>query len=232
MGSLHNKESCRNHFKADFFPMTVLQIDSTNIQDIQQVVSEAQSTAPQYFINAPIVIDVTPIKNKSAVDIKGLYETLKACQMIPVGIRGLPKTRVEQAREIGLAIISSVSKPEEPKKTDNKPAKPVTKVITKPVRAGTQVYAQDGDLIILAAVNSGAECIADGNIHVYGPLRGRALAGASGNPSARIFCEKLDAELISIAGRYLVKENLKIPRTTKPMLHIYLQNDQLKIEGI
>ena len=225
MGSLNSKESRPYHFKADFFPMTVLQIHSIHIQDIQQALADAQSTAPQYFINAPIVIDVTSIKNKSAMDIKGLYETLRACQMIPVGIRGLPKTRVEQAREVGLAIISSESKPEEPKKNDNKAANSSTKVITKPVRAGTQVYAQDGDLIVLAAVNSGAECIADGNIHVYGPLRGRALAGASGNPSARIFCEKLDAELISIAGRYLVKENLKIPRTTKPMLHIYLQND-------
>ena len=82
------------------------------------------------------------------------------------------------------------------------------RIVTEPVRSGTQIYARGGDLIVTAAVSPGAELVADGNIHVYGPLRGRALAGASGDTSARIFCSRLEAELVSIAGRYLVSEQL------------------------
>jgi septum site-determining protein MinC len=79
-----------------------------------------------------------------------------------------------------------------------------------------QIYAPGGDLIVVAPVSPGAEVVADGHIHVYGPLRGRALAGASGDVAARIFCSRLEAELVSIAGRYLVSEQL-------PADHLHLQ---------
>ena len=88
------------------------------------------------------------------------------------------------------------------------PARAPTRIVTEPVRSGTQIYARGGDLIVTAAVSAGAEVMADGNIHVYGRLRGRALAGAAGDTAARIFCTRLEAELISIAGRYLVSEQL------------------------
>ena len=88
------------------------------------------------------------------------------------------------------------------------PARTTTRMVTEPVRSGTQIYARGGDLIVTAAVSAGAEVMADGNIHVYGRLRGRALAGAAGDTTARIFCTRLEAELVSIAGRYLVSEQL------------------------
>ena len=88
------------------------------------------------------------------------------------------------------------------------PARAATRIVTEPVRSGTQIYARGGDLIVTAAVSAGAEVMADGNIHVYGRLRGRALAGAAGDTAARIFCTRLEAELVSIAGRYLVSEQL------------------------
>ena len=100
------------------------------------------------------------------------------------------------------------------------------------MRSGTQVYAKGTDLVVLTAVNAGAECIADGNIHIYGPLRGRALAGANGNKNANIFCESLEAELIAVAGHYLTKDQIKAPKLTKPLIHIYLEGDKLKIGGI
>ena len=78
----------------------------------------------------------------------------------------------------------------------------------QPVRSGTQIYARGADLVVTAAVGAGAEIIADGNIHVYGARRGRALAGADGDVEALIFCSRLEAELVSIAGRYLVSEQL------------------------
>lgn len=84
-----------------------------------------------------------------------------------------------------------------------------SKIITTPIRSGQQVYAPGGDLIIMAAVSAGAEVLADGNIHVYGALRGRALAGVKGDTSARIFCQSLEAELVSIAGTFKVDEDLR-----------------------
>jgi septum site-determining protein MinC len=82
-----------------------------------------------------------------------------------------------------------------------------TLVIDKPVRTGQRIYAEGADLVVLAIVNAGAELIADGDIHIYAPMRGRAIAGAHGNPSARIFVQRLEAELISIAGCFQVFEN-------------------------
>ena len=100
--------------------------------------------------------------------------------------------------------------------------------MTEPVRSGTQIYARGADLVITAAVSPGAEIIADGNIHVYGALRGRALAGADGDVDARIFCSRLEAELVSIAGRYLVSEQLP-PEQRGSAVHIALVDDQLTV---
>ena len=82
-------------------------------------------------------------------------------------------------------------------------------MITQPVRSGQQIYAPGGDLLVLAPVSHGAELLADGNIYVFGPLRGRALAGITGDQSAMIFCKSLEAELVSIAGQYKISEDLK-----------------------
>jgi septum site-determining protein MinC len=98
--------------------------------------------------------------------------------------------------------------------------------VTAPVRSGQVVYAVGTDLVVLAPVSSGAELIADGNIHVYGPLRGRALAGASGNPDVSIFCLGLEAEFLSIAGRYLMAEEIDKARRGKPT-RAHLKDDQL-----
>jgi septum site-determining protein MinC len=101
-------------------------------------------------------------------------------------------------------------------------------VIREPVRSGQLIYAEKSDLIVVAPVNPGAQLVADGNIHVYGPLRGRALAGASGDTSARIFCSRLEAELVSIAGRYLVSEQLPVEHQGGPA-QIALVDDALTI---
>lgn len=101
------------------------------------------------------------------------------------------------------------------------------KVITQPVRSGQQVYAQNADLIVLASVSTGSELLADGNIHVYGALRGRALAGIQGDPNARIFCSSLQAELVSIAGQYLIPEEKGY--TSQGAKQILIENGHLKI---
>jgi septum site-determining protein MinC len=103
-----------------------------------------------------------------------------------------------------------------------------TKLITQPVRSGAQVYARGADLVVTSSVSAGAEIIADGHIHVYGTLRGRAIAGAAGDGEARIFASRLDAELVSVAGRYLVSENID-PEYRGHPVQIALVDDRLTI---
>lgn len=232
--------------KADFVPITVLKLSQCDLRAIAVDLDQAIESAPKYFTYAPIIVDVLnlgPLKNE--LDIPGLCKMLREKKIVPIGIRGIETTQKAIATDNGLAILkTSLPQQDEPspEKTSPKKAEKIsekiegkfvrTKIITKPVRAGTRVYAKDADLIILAAVNSGGEVIADGNIHIYAPLRGRALAGASGDKEARIFCQSIEAELVSIAGHYWVKENIKAPKASKSMLQIYLENDKLKLDHL
>ncbi|MHC6647429.1 septum site-determining protein MinC [Alteromonas sp. HB246098] len=125
--------------------------------------------------------------------------------------------------------------PAEPPKSEPAPAvapalKPA-KVINRPVRSGQQVYAEGSDLVVTASVSEGAELLADGNIHVYGTLRGRALAGVKGNTGARVFCQSLDAELISIAGQFIMHDTVKGECWKKPA-QVYLEEETLRIEPL
>ncbi len=104
-------------------------------------------------------------------------------------------------------------------------------MVHHPIRSGQQVYAADGDLIILASVSAGAEILADGNIHVYGALRGRALAGVKGNTSARIFCHNMAAELVSVAGQYKISEDIPGSALGKPC-QVYLEDASLKFKEL
>jgi septum site-determining protein MinC len=102
---------------------------------------------------------------------------------------------------------------------------------SKPVRSGQQIYAENRDLTVLTTVGAGAEVIADGSVHIYGPLRGRALAGAQGNEQARIFCREFHAELVAIAGNYKVLE--EIPKELRgKAVQVWLEDQQLKIAAL
>lgn len=111
------------------------------------------------------------------------------------------------------------------------PALKPAKVVNRPVRSGQQVYAEGSDLVVTASVSEGAELLADGNIHVYGTLRGRALAGVKGNTGARVFCQSLDAELISIAGQFIMHDTVKGECWKKPA-QVYLEEETLRIEPL
>jgi septum site-determining protein MinC len=103
-----------------------------------------------------------------------------------------------------------------PEPAPEAPAPVPTITVRHPVRGGQVVYARTGDLVVLSSVNPGAQVIAEGHIHIYGPLRGRALAGASGNPDARIFCQSLSAELVSVGGEYLMADEIPEGMRGKP----------------
>ena len=249
------------NLKADLVAMTVLQITEASTEAIEKQLIDSIAKAPSYFKDAPIIIDISkiPMALKEFVDLKSLNTLLKKMGLCPIGIRGTLDKQDELIKEIGLTKLNArinaqaseetsqagiekdktidIEKPAEKLIEKNKVATSSTpalntKVITKPVRSGMQVYAKDADLLILSSVNSGAEVIADGNIYVFGALKGRALAGAKGNPQAKIICQQLDAELVAIAGQYLTKETLGNFSQQKGMLHIYLHEKQLMIEPI
>ncbi len=106
-----------------------------------------------------------------------------------------------------------------------------TKIVKQTIRSGQQIYAPGGDLVVIGSVSTGAEILADGNIHVYGTLRGRALAGVQGNQRSSIFCHSLQAELISIAGIYLLSEDI-VEDKIGASVQVYMENEKLQIESI
>ncbi|MBU1666754.1 MAG: septum site-determining protein MinC, partial [Gammaproteobacteria bacterium] len=131
------------------------------------------------------------------------------------------------------AVVEAVPVPEAvAEATAAIPTRRPTLVIDKPVRAGQRIHAEGGDLVVLAIVNAGAELIADGDIHVYAPLRGRALAGARGDTGARIFAQCMEAELVSIAGYFQVFEDgIPAPLRSKSV-QVFLDGEQVTLAAL
>ncbi|MDP9196343.1 MAG: septum site-determining protein MinC [Pseudomonadota bacterium] len=200
--------------------------------------------APAFFHNASVVIDLEDVKTGMGVpELSSFVSRLKHCHLVPIGVQGASAAIQKAALAIGLGIMSQGRPAREtapaqtqaqadapPAARDPAPASG-TLVITEPVRSGQQVYASGGDLIILAPVSPGAELLADGHIHIYGPLRGRALAGLGGNQNAMIFCSSLEAELVSVAGVYRISEDIE-KNLWKKSVRISLDNGYLRIDPL
>ncbi len=230
--------------KAGTLTLPILQLLSTDMDAVAKQLTAKVKQVPDFFRNIPVVIDLRVLSDrKSGVDLRLLVGQLRGQGLIPIGIRGGNETQNETAFTLDLAILSESkfkkaapvkpsSQQKHKKKNKLKPESlQETMLITEPVRSGQRIYAPGGDLVILASVGSGAEVMADGHIHVYGALRGRALAGIRGNQDCQIFCMNLQAELISVAGNYRVSESLDAAIRNKPV-HIYLENQTLKVVEI
>ncbi|MFG6462653.1 septum site-determining protein MinC [Roseateles sp. DXS20W] len=183
------------------------------------------------------------------VDMRGIVELLRASQLQPVAVAGATPEELALAHELGLAdaadepvatapaevreVVREVVREITVEKIVEKPAAPApTLIVDKPLRSGQRVYAKGGDLVVLALVNHGAEVIADGSVHVYAPLRGKAIAGARGDTSARIYVHSLEAELLSIAGIYRTAENpLPADVAGKPA-QVYLEGEKLLMQPL
>jgi septum site-determining protein MinC len=231
-------------FKSSTFSVPVLILASNDVTAIEQQLNEKINLAPEFFKNSPLVFDLQEL-NKHGLDINvtELAQIIRKLGLLPVGIRGGAAQQNHQALELGIPVHSNhstaassvapkqqVPEPEPVPVPEQQTVAATTTMITHPVRSGQRIYAS-GDLIILAQVSAGAEILAEGNIHVYGSLRGRALAGVQGNTEARIFCSDLQAELISIAGNYKVSEDLNSAAHSRPV-QIYLQKNTLVIKDI
>lgn len=232
-------------FKSSTFSVPVLVLLTEDLILFKQQLLNKTKQAPDFFKNSPLVLDLQPL-NKLGYDIKivEVVGIIRQAGLLIVGLRGGSLIQNEQALELHIPIYSSLSEgaitAEDKKQKKAAPSSKsdeeikvdvrATTLITHPIRSGQRIYAE-GDLIIMAQVSAGAEIIAEGNIHVYNTLRGRALAGVQGNIDARIFCFDLQAELISIAGNYKVSEDLDKSVRNKPV-QIYLQNQSLIIKDI
>lgn len=229
--------------KSGQFTLPNLRLLDADMNQFADQLEQQVQMAPSFFQNTPVVIDLGQLSQQSAdVDFALLVGLMRGQGMIPIGIRGGTSRQQELAELMELAVLSEPQKNDRSKTASakkpidkNKASTPValkpqgSKLVTRPVRSGQRIYAPGGDLIITAQVSSGAEVIADGNIHVYGTLRGRALAGVKGNRNARIFCHKLQAELIAIAGQYLVNESLTQDQMTQPV-QVSLADKKLNIQ--
>lgn len=227
-------------FKGNAYTLTTLQLLSLDLDRIQDALKDKIAQAPKFFEYIPVVLDLQKLTNDpSEYKLSDLVTCLRSHKLIPVGVRGAHATVQEQAKEQGLACLSDTKVMETaqtkdaPKTAAKAKAQPVassaTRIITQPVRSGQQIYAQGGDLIVLSTVSHGAEILADGNIHVYAPLRGRALAGVMGDTNTYIFCQSLEAELISVAGQYRISEQLKETSAWENSAQISLVEGHLRI---
>ncbi len=212
--------------------MTSLRLTDPACTDLEAELQRQVARAPAMFRGAPIVLDLQSVAELAQLpDFDRLRAALLAESMVPVGVRnGSPEQR-RAALAAGWALLPE-SRQEEPLALPEQSApeqlRQGAKVVERPIRSGQQVYS-GGDLVVLAPVSSGAEVLADGCIHVYGPLRGRALAGVQGDTSARIFCQALEAELLSVAGHYRVLEEIPAQLRGAPV-QVRLAGEQLIIE--
>lgn len=207
--------------------------------------------ASDYFDNEFAVLDIGACRSDAGPpDWPGLIQLFRSHSLNPVAVRGAPEAMEAGIIASGLSIDTlAQSRLERQAETEPvaqvTPAQPspaaapadaqataTTMIIDTPVRAGQRIYARGADLVVTAVVNNGAELIADGSIHVYAPLRGRALAGASGNARARIFALSMEAELVSIAGIYRTFDGGLPPELAKKTVQVKLAGDRIDVLSI
>ena len=218
--------------KGRLYTFTVMHILDNNYSLFARQLDDVVSKAPKLFDKSPVVLDCSSIDGDT-LDLTTFCQCMREHGLMPVAIQGGTPLLDTLAECQGLALLNTSSSHDKPLPKANpktkQPAEEIikSKLLTTPVRSGQQVVSKGSDLVITASVSHGAELLADGNIHVYGALRGRALAGLAGNKQARIFCQSLEAELVSIAGFYRLSDSFE--PLSKPC-QIFLQDEHVQIE--
>lgn len=229
--------------------LTMLQVLTDDLEPIDAQLAEHISQMPQFFLHAPVLLDLEALEDKP-FDLARMAMLLRERRLVPVAVRNPTDLQKEAAIAAGWGVLQaalgraarspapakdaspSAPPPQAPPAAAPAPEPPLAGLtIRSPVRSGQVVYAAGGDLVVLAPVSSGAELIADGNIHVYAPFRGRALAGVHDNPDASIFCMNLGAEFLSIAGRHVMADDIPAERWGKPA-RVHLSDERIVISAI
>ena len=239
-------------FKGRMLTLSVLKLNSADLAEVESALAEKVQRSADFFRNMPVLLDVAA----DALPLGAVADLVRKYGMVPVAVYEASSEVAAAASHAGLGVINDpraakkaeeiAAKPAESpaprQKTEPQPettAEPapvapagnVTKVVSTPVRSGQQIYARGGDLVVLGAVSPGAEVLADGHIHIYGALRGRALAGVQGDKQARIFCSQMGAELVSVAGCYKISEDIP-GKVLGRAAQIYLDGERLEIAAL
>ena len=212
--------------KSANLPLVALLLKSTDLAALQRELALRFGDIPDFFDQDALLIDLSPLQVDSGshadIDFPALIALLRHHRLLPMAVKGGSSAQQAAALAAGLAAVPDAQLLGNKANPAIEASAPIelpaasapalngqlsALIIDKPLRSGQQVYARGRDLVVLAMVNAGAEVIADGHIHVYAPLRGKAMAGARGNTDARIFALALEAELLSIAGIYRTSEN-------------------------
>ena len=235
--------------KSASLPVVAVVLKTTDAAQFAVDLAERVADAPGFFDFDPVLIDLAPVREaEEPIDFAAIAEQLRQQRTLPVAVRGGSPAQMEAARAAGLAaapdapparaeasapveVVCEVIREVEVVREVPMPA-PGTVVVDKPLRSGQQVYARGADLVVMAVVSFGAEVIADGNIHVYAPLRGRAIAGARGNTEARIFSTCLEPQLVSIAGIYRTTETALPDNVAGKPAQVRLDGEKLIIEPL
>lgn len=223
--------------KGSMLAITVLELSHYDLARLDQQLAAKVAQAPNFFSNTPLVLAVDKLPaGEGPLALDELMQICRRHGLRTLAIRAGREADVIAAQALDLPVLPPsgareravelpAAQPEKPAEPEHRPSK----VITTPIRGGQQIYAAGGDLIVIAPVSAGAELLADGNIHVYGPMRGRALAGIKGNLAARIFCQQMGAEMLSIAGHYKVAEDLRRDPLWGQAVQVALTGDVLNI---
>ena len=236
-----------------------LRVRNLDVAQLAAEMRDRVQRAPNLFARAAVVLDFGGLaKTPSFEEARALVDGLREAGVIPVALAYGTKEIEALSQQLGLPLLAKFRAQYERADGDAAPAAPAPAPETarskaseaapaaarpaasnaspglvqrSPVRSGQQVYADNRDLTVLSAVGAGAEVIADGSIHIYGALRGRALAGAQGNEDARIFCREFHAELVAVAGHYKVLED--IPKELRgKAVQVWLENGQIKLAAL
>jgi septum site-determining protein MinC len=227
-----------------------VRLRTTQPGEILDELTGKTATAPHFFDRTPVCLDLSSLpKMPSAEDIRGVIDVVRRAGMMTVGLAQGGTSIEELANQLELPVIHHVrastrtapvvqaaavpmpTPAPAPALVPEVAAVPPTLIQTQPVRSGQRVYARNRDLIVTAMVAAGAEVMADGCVHIYGPLRGRVMAGAHGDTDARVFCHQFHAELVSIAGVFRVFETIP-PELAGMPVQAWLSGDDLKFAKI
>lgn len=207
--------------KSAQLPLVALRLKSHRLDEVAEELLKQAQDVPDFFDRDPLVIDFSGLPESDAaaptpLEFEQLLASLRQVRLVPVAVRGADEARQRLALDAGLVLAPDTPAPRKSGPAASAPTPAVAAaamaaaepalVVDRPLRSGQQVYARGRDLVVMAPVNPGAEVIADGHIHVYAPLRGKAIAGARGNGDARIFALAMEPELVSIAGVYRTSE--------------------------
>jgi septum site-determining protein MinC len=231
--------------KGEMLMVNILYLYQVDMDTIRHALELKVAEAEQFFKGTSLVVDCSLLGEKvQQLNLDELLEVIVSAGFTPIGLRNVHEASLSDVEKSQWSLIrtqgkatklqikkEAVQQNHEQSSSSAKGVTPCVEVIDKPLRSGQQVYAPDSDVVVLHQTGAGSEILAGGSVHIYGALRGRVLAGVNGDKTARIFCQALDAELVSIAGCYQLLDDTDTQLKGQPAM-IRLENNKLVVEAL